>query len=433
MTRKSYGVRSHTSLPAAGPVLGSLGSAALTQVALVLTGVVAARSLGPSDRGYLALIVLVPTVLHIVGAVGLPRAVTYFVAKDARQEESVLRAIRLPAMSQVLVLTVLQMAIFAVLLSDDPSEVKWAGVVALPLAGANLVDLYAKAILQGQRRYVAFNVLRNAGMTFYLAGVLLLVAAGETHLLAFTVVFVVANVLSAIVTLSVTLRERPKKSNTTEISRAAVIRYGLRGYLVSLSPIGVFRLDQALVGLLLSPKALGLYVVGLAFTNLPTFISRSIGLIAFPQVASSGREDSEQAQRFFWFALALSGCAVLALELSADWLVPLFFGSEFESAVPLTRILLVAAFLDGARRVLTETSGGSGLPGLGSIAELTSWAVLVPALAVLMPVWQERGVALATTISAAASLLVLVVLVRRNNVRGSQGDGMSEELVLADG
>ena len=298
--------------------MGSLASAAVAQVALVITGVVAARTLGPADRGYLALVILVPAVLHGVGALGLPRAVTYFIANDPAHETSVVRAIRTPAIAQAVVLTALQAGILSVLLAEEPTRVKWAGLAVMPLLAANLADMYGKAILQGERRYAAFNILRNAGLGFYLVGVLLLLAVGQTGLVEFAIAYVLATVLSAIVTLSVVMIRSSPESKPVDVSRRTLVRFGLRGYLVGLSP-GTLRLDQAVIGLLLAPQALGVYVVGLAFTNLPTFISRSIGFIAFPQVADAMTPREDEARRFLWFSLALSGGAVVTLELGAGW------------------------------------------------------------------------------------------------------------------
>jgi O-antigen/teichoic acid export membrane protein len=394
-------------IPAPRPVIGSLAAAGVAQLALVVTGVVTARSLGPTDRGYLALVILVPIVLHIVGAIGLPRATTYFIASDPAQEDTVIRAIRLPIVVQAAVLTLLQIAIFSVLLEGDPASVKWAGAAVVPLLWANLVEAYCKAVLQGERRYGAFNILRSASIIFYLVGVVLVAAFGQAGLVQFAIAYVVANVLSAAVTLAVVAAGRKSRpAPPTPVTRRSLLRFGLRGYLVSLSPIGTFRLDQALIGFLLPAQALGMYVVGLSFTNLPTFISRSIGMIAYPQVAAAPDARADEMSRFFWFSIVLTGGVVVVLEIAAGWLVPLFFGDAFEEAVVLTRILLLGAFFDGARRVLTDTSSGEGRPGLGSIAELTSWLVLVPALIVLMPIWDEEGVAVATTISSAASFVV---------------------------
>jgi len=420
-TKSRRGKLRRSPIPAPGAVVGSLAAAAVAQVVLVVTGVVTARSLGPTDRGYLALVILVPAVLHGVGTLGLPRAITYFIASDRRNEPSVLRAITVPVLVQAVSLTALQTAVTFVLLAGEPDRVRWAGVAVLPLLAASMADTYGLAILQGQRRYAALNIVRTVGVSLYLVGVLVVVAVGRADLVGFAVGYVVAAAVAGTLTLVVALTGRTSGagSGPAEVSRSALMRFSLRGFLAWLSPISTFRLDQALIGVLLAPEALGLYVVGLAFTNVPTFIARSIGFIAFPQVAGATTARSVDERRFLWFSIALSGSAVLALELLAGRLVPLFFGSEFRDAVPLTRILLLAAFFEGTRHVLMNTSSGTGRPGLGSVAELASWGFLIPAVAVLMPKWEETGVAVATAFSAAASFVTLVLLVRFTSRRGT--------------
>jgi O-antigen/teichoic acid export membrane protein len=84
-------------IPARGAVVGSLASGVFAQGVLVVTGVVAARTLGPTDRGYLALVVLVPTVLVLAGNIGLPLATTYFMAKGPSCARSALLLSSRPA------------------------------------------------------------------------------------------------------------------------------------------------------------------------------------------------------------------------------------------------------------------------------------------------------------------------------------------------
>jgi O-antigen/teichoic acid export membrane protein len=363
--------------------------------------------------------VLVPVVLQLVGTLGLPVATTYYIASDPRQERSVRHAIRLPTLLQVIVLSILQALLLWLLVSGDPTRVHWAALATLPLLAGALADVYGKAILQGQGRYTAFNILRNAAVAFYLVGVLGLLASGKTGLVQFAVAWVSASILAGVLTVSVALRHKPKPaSDDARVSRRELLRFGLRGYLVSLSPIATFRLDQALIGLFLAPRSLGLYVAALSLTNLPDIIARGIGMIALPQVARS--EDPSRGQdmrRYFVFSVVLTGAVVVALEILAGWLVPFFFGPEFEDAVLVTRILLLGTFFWGVRRVLTDMTSGSGRPGLGSLAELISWIAIIPALAVLMPRWGVEGVAAAMAISSAASLIALMLLMRFH-VRG---------------
>src|SRR6185369_9109730 len=63
-------------------------------------------------------------------------------------------------------------------------------------------------------------------------------------------------------------------------------------------------------------------------------------------------------------------------------LVEIFFGSQFDAATPIARILLVATLFMCARRVLTDGVNGLGRPGLGTIAEISSWVLLIPTIAV---------------------------------------------------
>ncbi len=65
-----------------------------------------------------------------------------------------------------------------------------------------------------------------------------------------------------------------------------MLSFGVRGMLGASSPIEYYRLDQAVVGLFLAPVALGIYTVALAFTNLPRFVSTSVGMVAYPHVAA---------------------------------------------------------------------------------------------------------------------------------------------------
>ena len=255
-----------------------------------------------------------------------------------------------------------------------------------------------------------------------------LLAAGETGVVQFAIAWVAASVLAGVLTASVALRHRPRPiSSEARVSRSELFRFGLRGYLVSLSPIATFRLDQALIGLFLAPRALGLYVAALSLTNLPDIIARGIGMIALPQVArGEGASRAQDARRYLVFSVVLTGAVVLVLEILAGWLVPFFFGSEFEDAVLITRILLLGTFFWGVRRVLTDITSGSGRPGLGSLAELVSWLVIIPALAVLMPLWGVEGVAAAMVISSAASLVALMLLMRFH-VRGPAEPALPEE------
>jgi O-antigen/teichoic acid export membrane protein len=169
------------------------------------------------------------------------------------------------------------------------------------------------------------------------------------------------------------------------------------------------------VGLFLSTRALGLYVAAAAFMNFSRLVTQSVGLVAYPNIA--GRKDPKDADRAMWKFTAIGVAAALAifvaLELTIGHLIVLLFGDAFAPAEGVARLLLVAALLMGARRVLSDAARGANRPLVGTIAEITSWAILLPAMVLFTPLLGLDGVAVALVIASAASLIVVVRGARR--------------------
>ena len=403
------------------PLAGSILTGFLGQAVLIVSGVLAARILGVEDRGYLALLVLFPAVLAQIGSLGLPLAATFELSRDRSRWAEVVRTLVRPFTIQCFSLVLLHACILLAVFWGDPHAVRVSALMSLCAVPAILGQSYGTATLQGQQRFLAFNVLRTLPALAYTVAVLAVFVVGG-NLQWVVAGWIAASLVSAAVTVWIAVRPvRLHSARRSPEALRSMLRFGLKGLLGWTSPVETFRLDQAVVGLFLTPAALGLYVVGLAFANLPRFIAQSVGYIAYPRVAARRGEDAwRELWQFFWLASGAAALVVLALELSVSWLVPAFFGDEFSGAVVLTRILLIGALFLSARRVLTDGAQGLGRPGLGTIAELSSWVFLLPALAVFTPLWAARGVALALAVSAALSFAVLLGLLMRSHAQGDR-------------
>jgi O-antigen/teichoic acid export membrane protein/O-antigen ligase len=392
-------------------VVGSLGASAGLQLIVIVSGVLVARSLGPHDRGYLALLIVVSGVCALAGTLGLPAAVTYYIARDPTDARRITSSLAWVGALQLAGVFVVQAAALAALVHSDPRRVQVAAAISLLLPPGILALSFGLAILQGQRRFTAFNVLRIAPSTAYVVGVVIVYALNATSLVLFMALWAAVNLIGGVIALVFAVRGLPKHAQEDPApSRWQMLRFGLKSLLGTLSPVDVVRLDQAVVGLLLSPVALGLYVVAQAFTYLPRVVATSIGVVAYPQVAAElDRDAARRAMwRFFFVGFALSALVVGALELMAGELISLFFGEDFTEATTIAQILLLASLFMAGRRVLTDGINGLGYPGFGTIAEVTSWILLLPGLAILLPWLGAEGVALALAISWGASLLLLI-------------------------
>jgi O-antigen/teichoic acid export membrane protein len=392
------------------------------QAVLVVTGPLLARMLGPDGRGYLAALILWPLVITQLGNLGIPSALTYSIARDSSASRALARLGLSFALPQALLLVAFQALWLLLILHGDPHQVRVAGWLTLALVPAMLAQQYGLALLQGHLRLRLFNGLRLLPWSLYALGVALLFAVGEDSIVPIVAVLLTAFLISGSTCLISGLRFS-RGEGTPTVGRRFLVSFGLRGLLSSLSAVDMLRPDQVVLALFLSPAALGLYVVGLAFTNLPYFVAKSVGLITFPWVAS--QPEKREARRTMWSLLWLTtGIAlvlVAGLCASAHWLVPFFFGREFSDAVTVTYIVLPGMVFLSARRVLAEGLKGRGYPLAGTLGELLSLAWVALALAVLVPLWGIDGAAVALSSSYVVSLLLLVALAARQGELESAG------------
>lgn len=385
------------------------------QIPILVSGIVVARALGVEDRGHLAFLWVVALVLAFLAAAGIPLAVTYWTAREPARTRSLARLVLRVGLIQAGVATLVQAAVLWVTVGGEDASVREAALVSLVALPAMIAVMHTMAFLQGLSRFTAWTAVRLLPPFVYTGAVLALAAAGSANLLPVTAVWVASWIVAAFVAVRLVARALPAGEEPGP-PFSELQRFGARGFLGTASPSDTLQLDQILVALFLSPRALGLYVVALAFTNLPRLVAQSIGFVAYPHVARQA--DPREARRAMWcwaaVALAAASAIVIVLEVTAGPLVRLLFGDVFGPAIHLTRLVLVAAVLVGVRRVLADGARGAGRPGLGTIAEVASTVVLFPAMAVGAGALGTDGVALALVVAGAVGLGVLLVgLVRR--------------------
>lgn len=406
----------------------TVGAGLGLQLLLVITGPFLARLLGPAGRGDLAALMLWPIVLVEVGGLGIPAATTYFISGGARWSETVRRGLSFAGW-QVVVLTAIQVLIVAAIFADRGPEVHEAALITIIAVPGILAQEYGLAILQSRSDLTFFNVFRTLPLALFAASVVVLFLT-SADLVAVAISWVATTTGNGLLTLTLALRRfgagKPPREGLPAPERTEMLSFGLRGILSASSATDIVRPDQIALVLFLPSRALGIYVVALAFTNLPYFIAKAVGLVAFPAVAreSDAAVARVVAWRYLWVIIALAGAIVCLLPLFIGELIPLFFGEDFSDSVHLTYILLGGAFFTAVRRVLSECLRGRGQPGAGTTAEIFAVVWLLAALAVLLPTAGLTGVAVALTSSQVASLTALTLIaVRRGELRRT--DAMS--------
>ena len=395
-------------------ILGSLASGVATQGLVLVTGILAARLLGPTDRGHLALIWTITLILAQFGSLGLPLAVTYEIAAGRATGLSLLRDLGPSVRRQIAIVTALHASAVVVLVTvtSTPAAAAYLSIVVVPAA---FVQAFALAALQGGQRFREYNVLRLLAVAVYAGALAVLAAFGSPGLTVVTAAWVagwlVAGIATFVLVRRAFRREAVRRDAGATASSEEMRRFGRRGLFGWVSPTETLRVDQLAVGLVLSAYDLGLYVAALAFTNLPRFLAQAVGTVAYPRVAAE--LDMATQRRTMWryvsFGTALSATIAGLLAIGADPLVRLAFGDMFAGAVGPLRIVLLATVILCARRVLSDAMRGAGFVTATSRAEIVSWLSLVPTLPLLGTAYGLPGVGVALCIGYLLSLCTLLL------------------------
>lgn len=382
-------------------------AAVATQGALAVTGILQARDLGPANRGLLALVMLVPIILGLIGTLGVPISATYAVAKDPRILRPLVKLLRKVILIQCAVLVPVCAAIsFAVVSPSGGGSSLAATAFAIGITPALLAYEYMVAILQGAHRSRLYYSLRVLPSMLWL--VTLVVAAVLDQLtvvtasLSCTLSYSIAAAIGGICVHRLSEHARGNEEHPAP-PLWTLVTFGMRGLIGTTPIMSTYRLDQAIVGLFLTTIALGHYVVAISFTNLPLFIALSIGAMAYAEIARKGPGLAARHTlwRYFWITIGINFCIVAALWFLTPWLLPALFGDEFRSAVPITQILLINALLVSAQRITIECSRGLGRPGVGSLSEIALLVTLLPLSAILVPSHGVIGLSWALVLASA--------------------------------
>lgn len=397
--------------PVRGAVVTTGAATALILGCGIVSGLIAARSLGPTGRGELATITVWASVLLYAGTFGLPEAIAYISAARGSERERVWTTGQIAALALGLVITVagwwLIPAIFWGRSAALVQTIRW---YLLLFAVPGCASLCASAWLQGAGRLRAYNISRSSIHVINAGGALVLLAAGDRSVTHFAAVTLIGNVAGWIVAAAY----GPWKSTAIAPASAGIARrmfhYGFRVQVGNWSNAASVRLDQLLLSVLAPASSLGLYVVAVTYSNVLQTISSSAAMVMLPEIVRQHEAGKAGACTERWYRRALwttvLGAAVLAA--AAGIMVPALFGSAFAEAVPIVMVLVPATIILGLNQLLSTAFRGVGRPEIGSASELIGVVVTLIALAALLPRYGAFGAAAASLAAYASSHVYLL-------------------------
>ncbi len=384
------------------------------------TAVITARLLGPTDRGVLALEITVASFTMLLFTLGITMAGRLHLVADDN---------RIPLGEYLglgLALTVVQGASCLV-----------AGMFLLPLAHVTLsptgllaLVLYGMALLEAQlllNGLYAYGHFAHAAMCELGAA---LVSLGVTFVFASlgtkkVVVYVVALAIGPLWQIGISLvlleneghRVRPRYA---PLAWTRLLRTGVPGLGLSLGQSATYRLDRYLVGLYLTPTAVGLYSVAATVTEVARLPSFSLGQVLFHRVAT-GRLGLMAERVLYRTGLGLSAAMIAVLFLSAPWGIVTVFGRSYTASVTPLRILLLGEIAVSSYLLDSSSLSGRNQITKAATATLVGFFLVTTLDLLLIPGFGIAGAAWASVVGYSVMALIVRYQLLRLNVSTSDG------------
>ncbi len=373
----------------------------------LLTGVLLARTLGPTGRGLMTTVMIWPAILVWAGGLSFGYANIHFAASEPGTRQKLFANSFWIAIGLGLAIGLPSALVLPHFVKLNQSQ-HLLLVISLILLPLGMWSDFAASLLQGTGRFDRLGMIRIAAplltaiALFFLWGI---------HTLTVTTA-VIASWIGGWTQIALTMNFLWREGYVAFRPDGALLKrswtYSSRIHIGTLANLANGRIDQLIMTLLVAPKALGLYVFAVTFSELLRQGTASIAVVVFPRVSAETVQLEKQAmasQAVRWTLLAACICAVI-LAIAAPTFVALVWGKRFVDAIPTIYVLLPGTVALGAASTMTVSLNGAGRPGTGTVAELASLVVMLPLLWLLLPHLGILGAGVASTCGYCVNCIV---------------------------
>lgn len=380
----------------------SLVSLVTVRILTVASSIVVARLLGKTNLGMVATVNYIMNLLSLFAAVGIPTAVTKYIAEHATSEPRKIGAVMGTALALILPPLVLLCALLfgmapriAVGMYHEPALTPLLRIAAVALLVTVLgTNGFGQALLQGLKEIRAISLINIAtsavGLPVFVGLTILFHVTGNIVALLAVALLGAGLILATLVNRL----HRPVDAAAGFPSEVAPAQPGVEPAVGTAAGTGFgpFRFERRLVrgllniavpaflaGLVMTPALwftttrlsqlrgfgeVGLFNICFAAFQMILFVPMAVGMPLIPLIAESGTPGSENARRLMQSAIDGVGfvTCILAAGLSvfAQPLISLLYGTGYTDATPAMTLIAAAAFLSSLGYVLGHYFAGTG-------------------------------------------------------------------------
>lgn len=411
----------------AAGITGNLAARVLALVGVAAATVVVARLGGAVDVGLFTLLRVLPGIVGVVAACGLPGSLGYVVGRDPETDRlwpTLLTLLGIGCVAGAALWLVVVLPLHAVLL---PS----AGLAVAVAAGVTVVTQLpvasSKAAVQALGDTRRANILTAAEELVLLPVLLGLAVLGMRGAWLLVLSLLVADVLVAALGARFVVASAPTPVRVGRWDRhlaGTVLRFGARNQVGGIIGLLNLRLDVVIIAALTGPAAVGVYAVASKAAEVLRLPGLAIAWVGYPQVAARGGAWYAARARTAIPPLLLGAAAFAAVgAVLVHPVIPLVYGADLSAAGWPASVIILGLAAGPAGATGTAYLLGTGQPGRNSAVLGVGLALTVALDWLLIPAHGVMGAAVASAVAYLATDLVLVRLVWRGRASGGATGG----------
>jgi polysaccharide transporter, PST family len=379
----------------------------------LIVGVWVARYLGPSQFGLLNYAISISGMFNVIAKAGLDEIIIRDLVSKHTSESEILGtgfALKLASSSIAFLLSV--WAILSIPTKDILTP--WLVIIitfGLVFQSLDTIDLWFQSQVQSKKTVYAKN-------TAYLIATIIkvLLITYRAPLIAFAMVTLAEVALSSI-NLAIVYRLAGYSLRVWKVNVALAkkfLRQCWPNILTGLSVTIYMRIDQVMLGNIISNEAVGNYTVGVRLAEIWYFIPIAIVSSIAPKIFESKQESQDlyhdRIQKALNFLVIIVYVISISTACFSSQIITVLYGSEYISSSTTLAIyvwsnVFVALGLIRNTWVTTE-----GLFKFGSVTTFVGAALNVTLNSILIPRYASAGAALATVISYSVSDYLILLL-----------------------
>jgi stage V sporulation protein B len=376
------------------------------------SSILLARWLGPSDRGLLAIMVQISSIVFALAAVGLPIAVIYFASRPNARTGAIL----VTNLAYGALLALVFVPLFWLLrgpIADTFAH--GGGGLAWVLAGAlvplTFWDWTTHNQLIGKLRFGLFNVFLVLSKIAIVAAVVVLVVWAGIGVTGGLIAIALGSVVMIAGSLPPLVGEGGLVFDRSLLG--SMMRYGGRVQVGTILQLLNYRLDVIILQFFRPLSAVGYYIVASILAELVITLANAFQSSVQPLVShyeGDERQASTSTASLRHHGI-LAAAATLANAVFAPLVIVFLYGPQYHAALLPLFILLPGMWFLGTGTVVAGDLRGRGRPGLSSAVAGAAVVVTVVLDVVLIPFFGVPAAAVvsvvAYTVFGVASLIAL--------------------------